>query len=192
MFFPCQNQRTKRARSALLVSLRSNTPLAVASVLTAGLIQSAPEAALTLPTYLPYQTQHLILNTAQRVLEECCFEFAMSTIPSLLCEMEWDCPVVVDLAQWVKILWKENGTLYHHIDPGAEETKNILTSVSNLRYTAVHRPLKSAVEFAQILQDGWRAAQLEELRGEVDSQIKAMEMNKNLLEDIVSLDIREM
>ncbi|KAL2015269.1 hypothetical protein VTK56DRAFT_5925 [Thermocarpiscus australiensis] len=38
------------------------------------------------PLYLLYQTQHLILNIAQRVLEECCFKFAEASMPLLLKE----------------------------------------------------------------------------------------------------------
>ena len=81
------------------------------------------------------------------------------------------------------------------MDPHTEETEKMLTTVSNLRHTVVHRLpttargvsrlLKSTVELAQILQDGWRAAQLEELRSEVKSQIKVMEMHKNLLQDTI-------
>jgi uncharacterized protein (DUF342 family) len=52
----------------------------------------------------------------------------------------------------------------------------------------ISRLLKAAVELTQILQDDWRAAQLEELRSEV---INAMEMNENLLEDTVSRNIRQ-
>jgi predicted transcriptional regulator len=47
------------------------------------------------------------------------------------------------------------------------------------------------MEFAEALNDPIRAAQLEELHEEVQSQIKAMELNKNVLEDEVSSGLEE-
>lgn len=153
------------------------------------------------PSYLPYETQHLILNTAQRVLEECCFEFAMATLPSVLQQKGWDCPAAVELTRWVKIFRAEKGVLCRDSDLSTQKASEILTAILNLRHTAVHRVrttakgvsilLGSAIKLAQILQDSLRAAQLEELRTEVDSQIRAMELNKNVLEDMASRKIRE-
>lgn len=153
------------------------------------------------PSYLPYETQHLILNTAQRVLEECCFEFAQAALPSVLQQKKWDCHAAVELTQWVKVFRAEKGLLSRDSDLSTQKTSELLTAISNLRHTAVHRVrttakgitmlLGSAVRLAQILQDSLRSSQLEELRIEVDHQIKAMELNKNLLEDMALQDIQK-
>jgi hypothetical protein len=68
-----------------------------------------------------------------------------------------------------------------------------LNDVHKLRHTAVHRLpttcrgvetlVKSAIRFAEALQDLLRAAQLETLRLEIDRQITTMELSKNSLED---------
>lgn len=151
------------------------------------------------PSYLPYQAQHMILNKAQQVLEEYCFDFATTSMPLILQEKRWDCPAAVELTQWTKIFQTRKDKLRLHTVPtdfGTKEMKELLTTVSNLRHTAVHRLpttargvsqlLESAMKLAQILQDDLRAAQLEELWCDVNSQIKAMELNKNVLEDTVS------
>lgn len=151
------------------------------------------------PSYLPYQTQHLILNTAQQILEECCFSFASISMPSVLQQKRWDCSTAGELTQWTKLFRKGKDRPY----TAALDFKNkeLLKEVSNLRHTAVHRLpttargvsqlLKSATVFAQYLQDGLRAAQLEELQSDVDSKIKAMELNKNVLEDTASSKLQD-
>ncbi|KAH8656439.1 hypothetical protein BGZ61DRAFT_434384 [Ilyonectria robusta] len=151
------------------------------------------------PSYLPYQTQHLILNTAQQILEECCFNFASISMPSVLQQKRWDCSTAGELTQWTKLFRKGKGRPYTAALDFKD--KELLKEVSNLRHTAVHRLpttargvsqlLKSATVFAQYLQDGLRAAQLEELQSDVDSKIKAMELNKNVLEDTASSKLQD-
>jgi hypothetical protein len=51
--------------------------------------------------------------------------------------------------------------------------------------------LDAAVKLAQTLQDDLRAAQLDEIRRDFDLQIKAMEQNKNMLEDTMSAGFQE-
>ena len=156
------------------------------------------------PSYLPYQTQHLLLSTAQQVLEECCFSFAMTSMPAVLVEKEWDCPAAVELTQWTKLFRRNRGRYQlRELPPElrAEEAPELLTMISNLRHTAVHRLpttakgisklLESAMRLARILGDDLRAAQLEEVWSELNSKIKAMELNKNVLEDTVSCRLQE-
>src|SRR5436190_12429427 len=71
----------------------------------------------------------------------------------------------------------------------------------SLLNTAVHRLptsargigqlIQSAVKLAEAIQDPIRAAQLEELHYEIDSKIKAMELNKNVLEDGLCHQLQE-
>lgn len=49
--------------------------------------------------------------------------------------------------------------------------------------------IEAAMKCTEALQDSNRALQLEELRNEIDSKIKAMELNKNVLEDTVSREL---
>jgi hypothetical protein len=152
---------------------------------------------------LPYHTQHLILTAAQQVLEECCFDFATAAIPSVLKEKKWECPVAVELTKWIRLFHNGKSTLTAQtipIDLASSEADKMFTAVTHLRHTAVHRLpttapgisqlLGAAVKLAQTLQDDLRAAQLDELRCEIDIQIKAMEVKKNVLEDTVSAEIQ--
>jgi hypothetical protein len=77
----------------------------------------------------------------------------------------------------------------------------VLFSPHKLRHVAVHRLLYttrgsyqliySALRLTETLHDPIRAAQLEELHHELDSKIKPIELNKNVLEDGVSNEFQK-
>ncbi len=121
-------------------------------------------------------------------------------MPSILQDNQWDCSVAVELTQWTKLFRTKLGSQMLEASD-AEMVQEMLREVSNLRHTAVHRLpmtakkisqlLASAVQFAGTLRDNLRAAQLEELQHSLDSKIKAMEMNKNVLEDAAASKLQE-
>ncbi|OKL62443.1 hypothetical protein UA08_02580 [Talaromyces atroroseus] len=84
---------------------------------------------------------------------------------------------------------------------GEASLNEILFATHKLRHTAVHRLpttcrgvealIKSAIILAETLQDPLRTAQLEDLRLDIDSKIKAMELNKNVLEDTLSQELQK-
>lgn len=154
------------------------------------------------PSYLPFTTQHTILTTAQRILEECCYDFFKSWMPSILQEKGWDCAAAAELTKWTRTLAKRSGKLPQSAFASSESPLNkILVSTDRLRHTAVHRLpttargvselIECALRLAETLQDYQRAAQLEELHSEIDSNIKAMELNKNALEDEYAREMEE-
>ncbi|KAK1996816.1 hypothetical protein LX36DRAFT_722330 [Colletotrichum falcatum] len=152
-----------------------------------------PNVPLIYPSHLPYGTQHAILTTAQRVLEECCFDFADRRFPNVLRKQGWDCALAVELTKWDKILARGISQL-----PSDSTTlsvfsiKDLLAPTRQLRHTAVHRlpatasgvreMLRAALRLTEALQDHTRAAQLQELISDVDEKIKTMELTKNVLE----------
>ncbi|KAK1719374.1 hypothetical protein CaCOL14_006065 [Colletotrichum acutatum] len=153
------------------------------------------------PACLPYKTQHDILTTTQRVLEECCFDFATKWIPGVLQSQGWDCPSAVELTKWTKVFNRAGLNLpAHATTPAGTTIKDVLFRTRQLRHTAVHRQpttareisqhLRTALRVAKTLQDVSRAAQLEDLMSEVDEKIKAMVLTKNVLENrtLFSLD----
>jgi DNA polymerase kappa len=89
----------------------------------------------------------------------------------------------------------------HALKLSGSTLQDVLFATNNLRHTAVHRLpttargisqlIQSAVKLAEALQDPLRTAQLEELHYEIDSKIKAMELNKNVLENSVSHELQE-
>lgn len=135
------------------------------------------------------------MTTAQQVLEECCFDFAKKWLPDLVKERGWDCAAAVELTRWTKILKKKlpNFHPFQALRPGSPSLQDLMVSAAQLRHTAVHRQpttarrlaqlLDSAIKLADLLQDHIRAARLEQLKSEVDSKIRAMELSKNVLEN---------
>jgi DNA anti-recombination protein RmuC len=142
------------------------------------------------------------LTAAQHVLEECCFDFGRRLLPKILEDHGWDCAEAVELSIWTRILADASHLLsLHALEARGILLKDILSSACNLRNTAVHRLpttargisqfVQSALRLAETLQDNHRAAQLEELHHNIDSRIKAMELNKNVLEDTLNSQLQE-
>ncbi|KAF1979850.1 hypothetical protein BU23DRAFT_637267 [Bimuria novae-zelandiae CBS 107.79] len=141
------------------------------------------------PSYLPYTIQHIILTTAQRILEECCFDFAKRWLPSIFQNNGWDCAAAAELTKWTRVLAKHSAKLPQYVFASSGFPLNeILFSTHKLRHSAVHRLpttargvsqlVESALRLTETLQDHLRAAQLEELHSELDSKTKTMELNK--------------
>lgn len=51
---------------------------------------------------LPYSAQHMIVTHAQRILEECFWDWAKSRIPTFINKSSWDCPAAIELTTWLK------------------------------------------------------------------------------------------
>jgi hypothetical protein len=136
------------------------------------------------PAFIPYNVQHLILTTTQRLLEECCFDFALRWAPTLLADKGWDYPEMVELTVWAKTLAK----LYDKLpaeaifnDSGAT-LRMIFSSIDPLRHSAVHqlrtsaqaiqKMVQFAVRLAVTLGDSIRAASLELVEKDLDRRIK--------------------
>ena len=142
------------------------------------------------------------MTTAQRTLEESCFEFGKTWLPSMLDDHGWDCAEAVELTKWTRILAKRSSKLpTHALATNGSPLNEVLFSTHKLRHTAVHRLpttarginqlIEFAVKFTETLQDSVRATQLEELQREIESKIKAMELSKNVLEDSMTCELEE-
>ncbi|KAI1772566.1 hypothetical protein F4818DRAFT_424788 [Hypoxylon cercidicola] len=168
--------------------------------------QAAPRQRVVLPslypTYIPYKAQHVILNEAQRMLEESCFEFVQKWAPAVLEEQGLDCASSVELTKWTRLLAKIADKMPQEaFHLAVTPLTDILFATNKLRHSAVHRLpttargiqdlVKSAVALTFALNDQKRAGQLEEMCYELDSKIKAMELNKNVLENSVKVGLEE-
>ncbi|GJC79767.1 hypothetical protein ColLi_02605 [Colletotrichum liriopes] len=161
-----------------------------------------PDLPSLYPSYFPYSTQHAILTNAQKVLEECCFDFANRWIPEVVQQKGWDCASAVELTKWAKTFDKQvTKSLSHAIATTSPSITEALYPTHELRHTAVHRlltparrisqMLRAALKLAEALQDFTRAAQLEDLVSEVDVKIKTMELTKNALENRAFTQLEE-
>ncbi|KAI2768827.1 hypothetical protein F4815DRAFT_47791 [Daldinia loculata] len=154
------------------------------------------------PTYIPYKAQHIILSEAQRMLEESCFEFTRKHMPALLENTGLECASSLELTKWTRLLAKMADEIPETaFDLGAMPLREVLFSTDKLRHSAVHRVpmtargikdlLKSAVTLAFTIGDHKHAGQLEEICYELDSKVKAMEMNKNALVYSATADLQD-
>lgn len=144
---------------------------------------------------IPYNVQHLILTTTQRLLEECCFDFAVKWAPTLVQDEGWECPEAVELTLWANTLPKLCDKLPAAaiFNESGIPLDKIFSSVCSLRHSAVHRlptsaqgireMIQSAVRLAVILRDNTRAASLELVDTALDCRMKDMQVNKNFLEN---------
>ncbi|KAI1375489.1 hypothetical protein F4677DRAFT_423017 [Hypoxylon crocopeplum] len=168
--------------------------------------EAAPRHSAVLPslypTYIPYTAQHLILNEAQRMLEESCFEFVQKRLPEVLQDKGWECASSAELTQWTRLLAKKADKLPKEaFNSGGTSLAEVLFATNKLRHSAVHRLsttargiqdlVKSAAALAFTLGDHKRAGQLEEMCYELESKIKAMELNKNALENSATASLEE-
>lgn len=145
------------------------------------------------PSYFPYHTQHSILCTIQRVLEECFFDFTNKWMPAEIERNGWDCATAVELTKWTRLLPKWSSKLPEEcLQLHGSELDTLLYTIQKIRHTAVHRLrttargigelVLSAIRLAEVLQDGVRTSQLEDLHLDIQRKIKAMELSKNALE----------
>ncbi|KAJ2892673.1 hypothetical protein MKZ38_009488 [Zalerion maritima] len=149
---------------------------------------------------LPYGAQHAILTAVQRVLEECCFDSWSNHRPDLL--EGRDCASAVELTTWTRLLTKDSGGLPEHAlrRDGKNFTK-VVSSIYELRHTAVHRiPIPArrvsqlvqcAIAFAEALLDNHRAAQLKDLHDEIENKIEAMQLRITRLEEAAAKELQE-
>ena len=160
------------------------------------------------PLYIPYKTQHELLTRTQCLLEACCYSFTAQWMPDLLDQWQWDCPQAIELNNWTFIVAKQMHKLPSHCFGDLDTDKNpmslasVLTSVNELRHTAVHRlrttakgileMIRSATRFAGALGDLSCQQQLDELHGRLDGKIRALELNKNFLESRLEKEMHDL
>ena len=163
-------------------------------------------APILYPASLPYSGQHAIVINAQHILEECFWNWAQMWVPAFI-QREWDCAAAVELTTWVRQLpyWikmlSPEAIQLNSIRGSDARLQQILSDVTRLRNTAVHRiadsargihcMLVSSVQLANLLRDQLRANLLEDLRRELDHQIQFMEFNKDVLKQQLSREMDE-
>ncbi|KAI1047958.1 hypothetical protein LB505_013622 [Fusarium chuoi] len=106
--------------------------------------------SLSFPVYLPFPTEHLLMEKLQKVLEAACYEYGVRELSSIMQERHWDCPEAVELSQWAELLGNK-GNLKRE---GSENSlKKLLPSIAQIRHTAVHRVRTSSAGLQQFLAD---------------------------------------
>ncbi|KAJ5809736.1 uncharacterized protein N7503_001954 [Penicillium pulvis] len=150
------------------------------------------------PVYVQYRCQHLITTTIQELVEESCFEFAQQHFPHVLELNNWDCPELVELTEWTKLLPQ------HSLHPAGATKKpmdEVFGLLRDLRHSAVHRLRKTATGierlaenaqlFLETLEDVFRSEKVSVLRRELKSAVEELRRNKDLLEGNLRTQLEE-
>ncbi|KAI7765199.1 hypothetical protein LZL87_009728 [Fusarium oxysporum] len=102
------------------------------------------------PVYLPFPTEHLLMEKLQKVLETACYEYGVRELSSIMQDRHWDCPEAVELSQWAELLGHE-GNLKRQ--GSGKPLKELLHSIAQIRHTAVHRLRTSSTGLQRFLAD---------------------------------------
>lgn len=153
------------------------------------------------PVYLPSKTQHQILTKAQCILEECCFQFATTSLPEAISARGWEYSEAAELTKWIKLLQ----THEEDISPSAVSMipgrawQEVLNATSRIRHSAVHRLHTSAKGIQNMigdahllttmLKDTTRTSLLERISQELASSIEEVEGRLVILEKDLSEEL---
>ena len=160
-------------------------------------LQTRSTTAAPLHTNIPYKVQHVILGTAQTILEECCYDFAKQWFPSVLESSGWDCAEAVELTRWTGLIVKHSEYIPNHAfsEDGAL-SESLTISVNLLRHTAVHRLritargisklIHCALRFTAALKDPTRTPQLKDLYEQIEENITHIELDEYALDNGVT------
>ena len=168
-----------------------------------GLIEDPSESVSSsspslFPSYLSYISQHKLLNTVQRVLEDCCYDWVSKWMPSLLEERKWTCSEAVELGRWSTAIPTRFDTFSSDATSlgSGEALLAVFLATHPLRHAAVHRlrtsvrglerMLENALKMVTALKDTRREGKLHDILEKFRSTVRAMEVNKIELE--ISLD----
>ncbi|KAF5989280.1 hypothetical protein FBULB1_1092 [Fusarium bulbicola] len=149
----------------------------------------ASNSSSLFPVYLPFPTEHLLMERLQKTLELACYEFGARAMPDTLRKRCWDCPESVELSKWTEVFRRE-GVLERGSPRKA--SKELLLSIANIRHTAVHRLRTSSVGLEQFIADAEDLVDLlgdtaysksiSQLRANVNSAITELTQNKQFLQ----------
>ncbi|EXK78110.1 hypothetical protein FOQG_17198 [Fusarium oxysporum f. sp. raphani 54005] len=141
------------------------------------------------PVYLPFPTEHLLMERLQKTLELACYEFGARAMPDTLRNRGWDCPESVELSKWTEVL-KREGVLKR--ENTRKTLKELLYSIANIRHTAVHRLRTSSVglemfiadaeDLVEVLGDTAYSKSISQLRTNMNSAITELTQNKQFLQ----------
>lgn len=145
--------------------------------------------SLSTPKYLPYEAQHALLNTVQRLLEESCFDFAKTWFPGDHRVLEWTSPAQVEISKWRDLLGAAR--IPHEALDGNVQTplRVLLQEATYIRNNAVHRSqvfvedilkmLTSSIQLTRMLRDQTRRKKIEDIRGRLIHEVNVRDDNRS-------------
>lgn len=145
------------------------------------------------PLYLPAKGQRRLLSKVQDILEHACFAFGKKAMASELQKQGWDSSECVELNVWMG-LFRSREHLFsaERLAALGKSFPDLLSSIAQIRHTAVHRLritagrvelfLADAETLTALLADESCVRQLSHLRRETHSVLEEFGRSKDLLE----------
>jgi hypothetical protein len=147
-------------------------------------------------SFMPYLTQHEILNRVQNSLEHCCFDFASANVPSLLDGNNWLHPVAVELTEWMRIFLEVTDTLeprfwakFHIHFRAVRDLRNVAVHRTPITRTRLYRYLCSAEEVARLLENSENVKLFRHIRRQLIDEM-ALQVNELDKEKTAALNER--
>ncbi|KAF5714971.1 hypothetical protein FGLOB1_3274 [Fusarium globosum] len=141
------------------------------------------------PVYLPFPIEHLLMEQLQKILELACYQYGARKIPSIMQKLGWECPESVELSKWAELLGRQ-GNLERQRD--GKPLAELLSSIAQIRHTAVHRLrtsstglerfLADAEELSVVLGDSIYTRAISQLRLDARSTFAELARNKEFIQ----------
>ncbi|ENH69790.1 hypothetical protein FOC1_g10009290 [Fusarium oxysporum f. sp. cubense race 1] len=152
-------------------------------------IRDLQAATTAVHVYLPFPTEHLLMEKLQKVLETACYEYGVRELSSIVQHRDWDCPESVELNQWAELLGHEGNLKRQGTGKALNE---LLRSIAQIRHTAVHRLrtnsrgleqfLADAEDLARILGDNIYTQVISQMRLDAQSTLRELAQNKQFIQ----------
>lgn len=164
---------------------------------------AALSSSTLFPAYLSYAVQHKLLNEVQRLLEECCYDFAKTWVPSVIEEHSWDCAEAVEISRWSEVLPSNFACIDNDATSleSQDDLLDALRAISPLRHAAVHRlptcgkgveqMLDKALHLVQVLRDDPRASKMQAILEDFQAKREDMENRKTNLENQLDQQLQD-
>ncbi|SCV61385.1 uncharacterized protein FFFS_15954 [Fusarium fujikuroi] len=132
----------------------------------------ASKSSSLFPVYLPFPTEHLLMERLQKTLELACYEFGARAMPDTLRKRCWDCPESVELSKWTEVFRREG-----ILDEGSPPVHRLRTSSIGLEQF-----IADAEDLVDLLGDTAYSKSISQLRANVNSAITELTQNKQFLQ----------
>lgn len=154
------------------------------------------------PLYLPYRTQHYLLNIAQYILEKCSYDWVEKWCTHRIEPYMRGVPEAGELSHWTRMIRSEMAKVpkeaWLEVD---EKAQKIQSEIHQLRHSAVHRLrwtvsriqrlLDAAVLWARIVRDEPAERRLKDLQDAVRAAHRQMAQNADFLERKITNELQE-
>lgn len=149
------------------------------------------------PVYLPFGTQHRILNNLQTALEGTCFDITLKILPEVIKAQELEAPEQLELKDWVSLSMEYADRLPCSAPMGWE---GLFSAAEKLQYTITRREradVNSIIDFldngiilTESFKDVRRAAWCLHVRARLQSTLASIEGFETGLRETLSVQLQ--